>query len=172
MFTYDGKPHIPKITVTDSEGNVLTRGVDYEVSIQDGYGDEDVTPVSVDSYLICINAAEDSDYFGSNYAEFTIKPQPVTLRKLKAKKKALTVYWTKRTAQVSGYQVQLARNKTFTKGKKTVTVSGKNTASKAVKKLKGKKKYYVRVRSYKYFPDDEIYIYSDWSSIKAKKTKK
>lgn len=48
----------------------------------------------------------------------------------------------------SGYQVQYASNSSMTKNKKTLLVTGKNSAEKTVSKLTKGSKYYVRVRAY------------------------
>ena len=70
---------------------------------------------------------------------------------------------------VSGYQIQVATDKKFKKNKKTVTVAKQNASKKTVKKLKSKKKYYVRVRSYKIVNGEKVY--GKWSKIKSVKTK-
>lgn len=62
-----------------------------------------------------------------------------------------------------------AANSKFTSGKKTVTVSSSKTTSKKITKLKAKKKYYVRVRTYKKVSGTKYY--SDWSKTKTVKTK-
>ena len=98
----------------------------------------------------------------------TKKPTAVNVNKLNAKKKALVVYWNK-IANVSGYQIQVATDKKFKKNKKTVTVAKQNASKKTVKKLKAKKKYYVRVRTYKTVNGKKSY--GKWSKIKSLKTK-
>ena len=92
----------------------------------------------------------------------------VKVNKAQAKKKALVVYWNK-IADASGYQIQVATDKKFKKNKKTVTVAKQNANKKTVKKLKSKKKYYVRVRSYKIVNGKKVY--GKWSKIKSIKTK-
>ena len=74
------------------------------------------------------------------------------------------------TSEITGYQLKLATDSAFTKNKKTVTVKGFDKASKKVTKLKGGKKYYVKIRTYKTV-DGKKY-YSDWSETRTKKTKK
>ena len=96
----------------------------------------------------------------------TVK-QPKIQKIKRSKKKQLTVYW-KKDKTVSGYQIQIATNKKMSKGKKTIAVSKKKT-SYTVKKLKSKRTYYVRIRSYKKVKG-KIY-YSKWSQIKAVKVK-
>ncbi len=76
---------------------------------------------------------------------------------------------SRQTKQVTGYQLQLATNKAFTKNKKTVNVKGAKKASSTVKKLKSKKKYYVRIRTYKTVGGKKVY--SKWSKVKTAKTK-
>ena len=98
----------------------------------------------------------------------TEKPASVKVNKAQAKKKALVVYWNK-IANASGYQIQVATDKKFKKNKKTVTVAKQNASKKTVKKLKAKKKYFVRVRTYKIV--DGKKVYGKWSKIKSVKTK-
>ena len=98
----------------------------------------------------------------------TNKSTSVKVNKTQAKKKALVVYWNK-IANVSGYQIQVATDKKFKKSKKTVTVAKQNASKKTVKKLKAKKKYFVRIRAYKIV--DGKKSYGKWSKIKSAKTK-
>lgn len=98
----------------------------------------------------------------------TEKPASVKVNKALPKKKALVVYWNK-IANASGYQIQVATDKKFKKNKKTVTVAKQNASKKTVKKLKEKKKYFVRVRAYKIV--DGKKSYGKWSKIKSVKTK-
>ncbi|MCR5703220.1 MAG: fibronectin type III domain-containing protein [Eubacterium sp.] len=95
------------------------------------------------------------------------KPGATRIKKIKSKSKKLKVSWKKQSG-ISGYQLQIATNKKFTKNRKQENV--KATASaKTFKKLKAKKKYYVRIRTYRNF--NGTTLYSNWSSTKAKKTK-
>ena len=102
----------------------------------------------------------------------TAKPQSTTpaktkVQKISAGKKSITAQW-KKVAGVSAYQVQIATNKKFSKNKKTFKVSKKSTKVK-IKKLKAKKVYYVRVRSYKKVNGKKVY--SKWSTVRKVKTK-
>ena len=96
------------------------------------------------------------------------KPKKTKIKKVKAAKKALAVTWNK-VSGVKGYQVQVATDKKFKKNKKTVTIKNQKTTKTTVKKLKAKKKYYVRVRTYKTVKGKKVY--SSWSSVKKTKTK-
>ena len=97
-----------------------------------------------------------------------IKMPATSIKKLKAGKKQLKISYKKKSG-ITGYEIQLATNKKFTKNKKTVTVNKAKTVSKTVKKLKKGKKYYVRIRTYRNFNGTKLY--SKWSTIKAKKTR-
>ena len=96
------------------------------------------------------------------------KPKSVSSKTVKAAKKAISVEW-KKVSGVKGYQVQVATDKKFKKNKKTVTIKKQKTTKTTVKKLKAKKKYYVRVRTYIIVNGKKVY--SSWSKIKTVKTK-
>lgn len=91
--------------------------------------------------------------------------------KIKAQKKGFTVKWKKQTKNVDGYEVCYSTNKKFPKkGSVTKKVKKKTTTKLTVKKLKAKKKYYVKVRTYKVVKGKK-YV-SSWSSVKTVVTKK
>lgn len=85
------------------------------------------------------------------------------------KGRKLTIRWF-RDSNAKGYEVQYATNSKFTKNKKTKMVY-RNTGSVTLKKLKKKKTYYVRVRSYNVTGDGKI-VYSGWSTKRKIKIKK
>lgn len=94
----------------------------------------------------------------------TVKKQTA---KVKAGKKKLTVTW-KKDKNVSGYQIKIATKKNF-KGAKTYTVKSYKTYKKVIKKLKAKKKYFVKVRAYKTVGKSKVYgVYSAVRSCKVK----
>ena len=93
------------------------------------------------------------------------KPAKVKAVKLTAKKKKLNVKW-KKVSGATGYEVMYATNNKFTKNKKTVKVK-KNKVT--LKRLKSKKKYYVKVRAYKKANGDTNY--GKWSKVVKKKAK-
>ena len=98
----------------------------------------------------------------------TSKPKSASIKKVKGAKKAISVTW-KKVSGVNGYEIQVATDKKFKKNKKTVTVKKQKTTKTTVKKLKAKKKYYVRVRTYKIVNGKKVY--SSWSKVKSVKTK-
>lgn len=62
---------------------------------------------------------------------------------------------------MSGYQIQYAKNKKFTKGKKKLSAS-RTSAFRIITKFK-KKTYYFRVRTYK--NSGRRKVYGKWSKI-------
>ena len=95
-------------------------------------------------------------------------PKKTSIKKVNGAKKAISVTW-KKVSGVKGYQVQVATDKKFKKNKKTVTIKKQKTTKTTVKKLKAKKKYYVRVRTYKTVNGKKVY--SSWSKVKSVKAK-
>ncbi len=97
----------------------------------------------------------------------TTNNSKTSIKKLYAKKKSLKVIWN-RVSGVNGYQLQAALKKNFKKAK-TVTVNGANKTSTTIKKLKAKKKYFVRIRTF--INSNGKKVFSPWSGAKKKKTK-
>lgn len=100
----------------------------------------------------------------------TVIPKGTSIAKLTAAKKGFTAKWTKQASYTTGYQLQYALNSKFTSGQKTVNVAGASVVTKKIAKLKAKKKYYVRIRTYRTI-NGKTY-YSAWSPAKTVKTKK
>ena len=100
----------------------------------------------------------------------TVSVKTTKLKSAKnAKGKKLVVKWKKNTAG-NGYQIQYSTSKKFAKGNKTKTISKNKTTSYTIKKLKKKKTYYVRIRTYKKVSGKTYY--SGWSSVKKVKINK
>lgn len=97
----------------------------------------------------------------------TVTPKKVSAKAAKGGKKQLTAKW-KKLSGVTGYQIVTAKNSSFTKKKKAVTVSSGKTISKTVKKL-SKGTWYVKVRAYKKVGGKKIY--GPYSSVKKTKVK-
>ena len=98
----------------------------------------------------------------------SFKPSKSNIKKITSLKKGLKIKF-KKVDFVNGYQIQYSTSKKFNnKTTKKVNVkAGKTT--KTIKKLKAKKKYYVRIRTYFSFNGKKVY--SKWSKKVAKKTK-
>ena len=96
-----------------------------------------------------------------------VTPQKVKgIRVSNLKGKKAVVSWYKQE-DMSGYQIQYAQNKKFTKGKKKLSAS-KSSAFRIITKLK-KKTYYFRVRTYKYSGGSRKY--GKWSKVVKVKIK-
>ena len=92
----------------------------------------------------------------------------VKVASAKAGKKSIKVTW-KKVKGIKGYQIQYSTNKKFKKGNKTITVKSTKSTSATIKKLKSKKTYYVRMRTYKIVNGKKVY--SAWSKAKSVKVK-
>ena len=94
--------------------------------------------------------------------------KPTISKVTSPKSKQIKVTWGKKS--YTGYQVQIATDRKFTKNQKTVTIKKASTVSTTFTKLKGKTKYYVRVRAYKTYNGKNYY--SAWSKAKYVTTKR
>lgn len=165
-YTWDGGVKTPAITVKVGS-KTLVNGTDYTATYVGNRKD-------VGTYQVTV-ACKGNYAFDTNTLSFVINPKGTTAKKPAAASKALTVKWSKQakkmsSSTISGYEIQVATNKAFTKNVKKVTVKGLKTTSKKIKKLKAKKAYYVRVRTYKKVGNTTYY--SGWSTYKkAVKTK-
>ncbi len=162
-YTYNGKVRKPSVTVRD--GKVIVDPAEYKVSYDSGRK-------NVGIYKITVKL--DGNYNGTLTKEFKIKPKGTNLKSLKGKSKAVQAMWKKQgtkmsKSRITGYEILLATDSKFTKNKKTVIVKGYNNISKTVKGLKAKKKYYVKIRTYKSVKGTKVY--SGWSKVKTVKTK-
>lgn len=120
------------------------------------------------TYIYTVKAFRGKDV--SAYEKAGIKiyrlTAPALLKPVSPSAKKLTVKW-KRNKKASGYQIQYGRSAGFKEGTTTRKIAASKTLSKKITKLKSKKTYYVRIRSYK--KSGKVIYYSAWS--KAKKTK-
>lgn len=164
-YTYDGKSHMPAVKVTNSAGKKLKEGTDYKIKKPSGRKNAGIYTVTIEMK---------GDYTGKYQKTFQIIPKGTAISSVKAKKKAFSVSWKKQAKQTSGYQIQYAVDAKF---KKSVVAKNVNNTKKVkldVSKLKAKKKYYIRVRTYKTVKVNgkSKKIYSGWSKVKAVTTKK
>lgn len=158
-FTCNGKVKTPKVTVKDAKGKTIAAS-NYKVTYAKGRK-------NVGKYAVKI--VFKGNYSGSKTLYFKINPKGTSLKKVTKGKKAFTATWKIQPVQTTGYQIQYSTNKNFKKGNKTVTVKNNKTTKKTVKKLKSKKPYYVRIRTYKTIGKTKYY--SSWSKAKTVKTK-
>lgn len=162
--TYTGKALKPSSVTVKVGGKRLVSGRDYTVSCKGGK--------AVGSYKVTIKGK--GNYTGTRTATFKILPKGTSVSKVKAAKRGFTVTWKKppkaNLKQTTGYKVQWSTDKKFKKAVKSKLIKKSKTASLKVSKLKGGKKYYVRVCTYKKVGSK--YYYSSWSKAKAVQTRK
>ena len=154
---FTGKAITQNVTV--KVGNtVLKNGTDYTVSYSNNKKVGKAT----------VKITGKGKYGGVITKTFKINPAKQEIQKLTAKSKAFFVDWAQK-GSASGYEIQYATNSKFT-GAKKVAITNNKTDKTTVSKLSGKKKYYVRVRSYTTVGGTKYY--GTWSAVKNVTTKK
>ena len=154
---FTGKNITQSITVKYN-GKTLKKGTDYTVSYSNN---KNIGTATVKITGKC-------SYTGTITKTFKINPAKQEIQKLTAKSKAFFVDWAQK-GSATGYEIQYATNSKFTSAKK-VTITNNKTDKTTVSKLSGKKKYYVRVRSYTTVKGTKYY--GAWSASKSVTTKK
>ena len=155
--SYTGKNITQSITVKYN-GKTLKNGTDYTVSYSSNKNIGTAT----------VKVTGKGSYAGTITKTFKINPAKQEIQKLTAKSKAFFVDWAQK-GSATGYEIQYATNSKFTSAKK-VTITNNKTDKTTVSKLSGKKKYYVRVRSYTTVKGTKYY--GAWSASKSVTTKK
>ena len=107
------------------------------------------------------------DSYITNYTP-ALKYGKVKIKSLKALKKHKIKITYVRKKGADGYQVCWAKNKKFKNNKKYTTKKSTSSAV-TIKNCKKGKKYYFKVRAFKYV--DGVKIYGKWSSVKSVKCK-
>ena len=154
---FTGKAITQNVTV--KVGNtVLKNGTDYTVSYSNNKKVGKAT----------VKITGKGKYGGVITKTFKINPAKQEIQKLTAKSKAFFVDWAQK-GSATGYEIQYATNSKFT-GAKKVAITNNKTDKTTVSKLSGKKKYYVRVRSYTTVGGTKYY--GTWSAVKNVTTKK
>lgn len=168
------------VTVYRSNHKVLER-----VNIADNYYesvDTDTLTLSKGTYYIGITGDTSYDIWDEtqlvqneyhNIGVVSLKVTTVNktsiskLSNVKGKKAQVTY---KKVSGAKGYEIQYSTSKSFKSGVK-VKKAGAKTTKVTITKLKKNKKYYVRVRAYKY-DEDGNKVYGAWSNAKNVKIKK
>lgn len=127
---------------------------------------------NVGTYSVKITLKGDQ-YAGTKTLTYKINPKGTAIKTPAAITKGFTAKWAKQSAKmgasrITGYQVRYSTVLSMANAK-TVTVKGYATTSKKITKLKGHKKYYMQVRTYKTV--NGVKYYSAWSAKKSVKTK-
>lgn len=152
--TYNGKAQKPAVTVY--AGNKKISGKYYTVSYKNN--------TAVGTAMIIIQGKGNYKKY-SGKTTFRINLQKTTLSSAKSSRKGQLQATWKKTAGNAGYQIQYATNAKFSGAKTKNTKAIRYT----FKGLKSKRKYYVRVRTYKKVGSN--YWYSKWSNVRNVKIK-
>ena len=123
-----------------------------------------IIPVAPGKVTLTITAARGQDYEKAS-KKISVTVRPLTTSKLSLKstaKKQATVSWTA-AKSISGYQIYYSQRSNMKNAKH---ITAKSSAKSAVlRNLTSKKKYYVRIRTYKTVSGKKYY--STWSSVKS-----
>ena len=114
---------------------------------------------------------EDSDQSNeSDDGEYTVpKIAKISGYKITSKKKRqITLTW-KKQSNIDGYEIQYSTDKKYKKAK--IKKISKSKTSYTIKKLKSKKKYYVRIHAYKKYEDEDGEEGIAWGSWVSKNKK-
>ena len=189
FYTMDFELNGKHLIATDTEKNLSNDELSLSIGAGGGFPNRIIKPKKAGTLTITGTIYRNGKFFRDVKKSYKVegntpsptpvnkptKPAKVTVKKTtlksakNAKGKKLVVKWKKNTAG-NGYQIQYSTSKKFAKGNKTKTISKNKTTSYTIKKLKKKKTYYVRIRTYKKV--SEKTYYSEWSSVKKVKIKK
>ena len=155
-YTYNGKLKQPTVIIKTKNGKLVSTA-NYTVKYSSGRKNPGTYTVQV---------TMKGNYIGKKTLLYTICGKKMPVPKLKALSKALKVTWKKQ--KITGYQIQYSTNAKFKKAT-TVKIAKSNQTSRLIKKLKARKKYYVRIRSYKStkIGGKTYNAYSAWSKAKT-----
>ena len=161
-LTYNGKKQTPNVIVKDSKKKTLQKNSDYRVTYGNGCKNVGRYAVNVDFV---------GNYRGDVTLYYNVLPKSTSIKSINGLSKGMQIKLNLQKTQTTGYQIQFSTSKNFTNSK-IVTVKN-NVSLKKITKLKSKKKYYVRVRTYKTtkFSGKNYNLYSSWSSAKSVTTK-
>lgn len=167
-------PKLAKSTYTYTGSVIDNSIINMNDSVQYVSEDSVQQATNVGTYRITVKLMDQSIYcfpdgtITDKVYTWKINPAGTSLTSLSKGTKSFTAKWSKKTKQLTGYQLRYSTSSSMS-GAKTVTVTSYKTTSKTVKSLKAKKKYYVQVRTYKTVNGSKYY--SSWSSKKAVTTR-
>ena len=151
---YSGAARKPGVTVKFGTAK-LKKGTDYTVAYKNN--------IEVGTATVTLTGK--GNFTGTKKLTFAINPKKVSISKLVAGRKQLSVQWTARE-DVTGYEIEYGLNSKLKDGT-TVKVKKAATAKKVIKGLKSGKKYYVHIRAYRKVGRKTYW--SAWSKTKSTK---
>lgn len=149
-YVYDGGKKKPTVVIKDSKDRAIAAS-DYTLTYSDNRN----------VGLAKVTIKFKNSYSGTMAKTFSILPKATKIKKMQAKANMVKVNLKKQAEQTTGYQVQVATDKKYTKNVKNIYTKTNSQTTITVSDLKKAKKYYVRVRSYKLVKGKKYY--SDWS---------
>ena len=153
---YTGKKITPTVKVVVA-GKTLINRTDYYVRYSGN--------IKVGTAKVKITGK--GNYKGTVNKTFKIIPRSTQITKITPHVKRISICWNKKKTQVTGYQIQFSTYSSF-KNKKWIRISSNAKGSRTIKGLKGRKKYFVRIRTYKEVKSKRYY--SKWSEAESTKT--
>ncbi len=191
-YVANGTPCKPSVVV-ERNGATLTEGKEYSLFYSNnikagtasvyvrginGYGGFIKTDYTIEAPVVATQAPTQAPAVTPTIVPQTQQPAPtvapvvskpgkVKLSAVKSPKKKQIKVTFKKMKSVSGYQLVYSTNKKFKAAKKvTLKASAKSAV---IKKLKSKKKYFVRMRAYN--KDGSKKVWGAWSATKSVKVK-
>jgi len=132
---------------------------------------KNLKPATVYKYRVKSFVQVNGKKYYSSPSNITIRTRnaPVKISSVTSPKtRTVKVQW-KKDSKGKGYQVQIAKNKEFTSGKKSYIIKKNGTTAKTITGLTKGQTYYVRVRAYQTVSGKKYY--GDWSVKKTIKCK-
>lgn len=141
---------------TNGDGKVQYKSSDKNVVTVNSKGK--ITIKGIGIAKVTISVKETQKYKAvSKQITITVKPKKMKIvSSSSAANSTINIKW-KKDSSVDGYEILVATDKKFSKNKNKYTIKSKNKATKKITNLKSRKKYYVKVRSYKIINKKKIY---------------
>ena len=158
IYSYTGKEIKPVVTVKDTNGNIIS-SENYTATYKNN------KKIGKGTVIVTFK----NNYTGSKTITFYIGPKMPSFSSIKATANTLNLTWKTQLTNTTGYEIQYSTSKDFKKNPKIINVTKNKIKATTIKKLKSKKTYYLRIRSYKKIGKKKYY--SEWSKIKKVKTK-
>ncbi len=136
-FVYNGKAQTPTVTVKDSKGITLVKGVDYKLTYESGRKNPGKYTIRIDFI---------GKYEGTKRVYYTIAPKAAGGLSAVTSISAIKLSWKKVTG-ADGYRVYMYNAKT--KKWDTVKTVSASTVSYKITDLKAGTKYKFRIKAYK-----------------------
>lgn len=160
FYTMDFELNGKHLIATDTEENLSNDELSLSIGAGGGFPNRIIKPKKAGTLTITGTIYRNGKFFRDVKKTYKVEgntPSPTPVNKPTTPAKVTVKKTTLKSAKNA-------------KGNKTKTISKNKTTSYTIKKLKKKKTYYVRIRTYKKVSGKTYY--SEWSSVKKVKIKK